>query len=87
MKWGEINCMEMEDEIKRLMKTLKDMKSIDRRSNVFMGIQEELKKWNTFLPLLTELKDPAMETEDGRHWKKLKELVKQDFTMDDGLEL
>ncbi len=72
MKWGEINCMEMEDEIKRLMKVLKDMKNIDRRSNVFLGIQEELKKWNTFLPLLTELKDPAMETDDGYLYKLFK---------------
>lgn len=68
--------MEMEEEIKRLGKILKDQKNIDRKSNVFLGINEELKKWTTFLPLLGELKDPAMETEDNRHWKSIKDLVK-----------
>jgi hypothetical protein len=34
-----------------------------------------LKKWGNFLPSLGELKDPAMVTEDGRHWKTLKDLV------------
>ena len=52
-----------------------------------MGINEDLKRWNTFLPLLGELKDPSMEAEDGRHWKKLKDLVKTEFEVDDSLEL
>jgi len=34
-----------------------------------------LKAWNIFLPLLGELKDHSMETEDGRHWKRLKDIV------------
>ena len=50
----------MEDEIKKLRKFLLDMINIDKRSNFFTGIGEELKKWSTFLPLLTELKDPSM---------------------------
>jgi len=76
MKWGSINTMEMEDEIKKLRKGLIDLRGIDKRSNAFLGISEDLKRWATFLPLLGELKDPAMDAEDGRHWKKIKDLVK-----------
>jgi len=76
MKWGNVNTNDMEDEIKKLKKTLLDQKSIDRRANAFVGINEDIKRWGTFLPLLGELKDPSMEVEDGRHWKKLKDIVK-----------
>lgn len=62
----------MDDEIKKFRKFLTDMKGIDKRSNVFMGIADDLKKWATFIPLLLELKDPAMNTPDGRHWKDVK---------------
>lgn len=34
-----------------------------------------MKKWNVFLPLMSELKDPSMETEDNRHWDKIKTLL------------
>ena len=68
--------MDMEDEIKKLKKGLLDQKAIDRRANAFVGINEDLKRWSTFLPLLGELKDPSMDVEDGRHWKKLKDIVK-----------
>lgn len=47
----------MEDEIKKLRKFLIDMKGIDKRSNVFTGISDDLRKWATFIPLLSELKD------------------------------
>lgn len=79
MKWGSINSMDMEDDIKKLRKGLTDLRGIDKRSNAFIGITEELKKWATFLPLLGELKDPSMNSDDGRHWKKLKVIVKKEF--------
>jgi len=87
MTWGHINTMEMEDDIKKLRKHLIDLKGIDKRSNVFQGIQEDLKRWATFLPLLSELKDPSMITEDHRHWIKMKSLVRKEFEVDDGLTL
>ena len=76
MKWGNVNTNDMEDEIKKLKKALLDQKAIDRRANAFVGINDDIKRWGTFLPLLGELKDPSMEVEDGRHWKKLKDIVK-----------
>lgn len=77
----------MEDEIKKFRKYLTDMKGIDKRSNAFVGISDDLKKWATFIPLLSELKDPAMNTADGRHWKEVKSVVKQDFAIGDDMEL
>jgi dynein heavy chain len=52
------------------------MKGIDKRSNTFVGISEDLRKWATFIPLLIELKDNAMNTPDGRHWKEVQVAVK-----------
>jgi len=75
----------MEEEVKKLRKMLVDQRGIDKRTNVYQGIFEDLKRWATFLPLLAELKDPAMQTEDDRHWKMLKELVRQDFVIDEEL--
>lgn len=66
----------MEDEIKKFRKFLLEMKGIDKRSNAFVGISDDLRKWATFIPLLLELKDHAMNTPDGRHWKEIKTVVK-----------
>ena len=51
------------------------MKGVDKRSNVFTGINDDIRKWSTFTPLLSELKDPSMNTTDGRHWKEVKTVV------------
>ena len=83
MKWGNINTMDMEDEIKRLRKALIDLRGIDKRSNAYLGITEQFKNWATFLPLLGELKDPSMNSSDGRHWKKIKDTVKKEFEVND----
>jgi dynein heavy chain len=76
MGWNDIKTMDMEDEIKKLKKEIMDMKNIDKRCNTYVGINNDLKNWATFLPLLGELKDPSIETEDDRHWNKIKDLVK-----------
>jgi len=79
--------MDMEDEIKKLRKGLTDMKGLDRKSKVYVGINDVLKNWATFLPLVGELKDPSMEVEDERHWKKVKQVVKKEFNVDSTLSL
>ncbi len=38
IKWGSIDSMQMEDDVKRLKKQLLDLKGIDRRSSTFAGI-------------------------------------------------
>jgi dynein heavy chain len=67
--------MAMDDEVKSLRKTLLEIKGVDRKSNTFLGISEDIKKWATFMPLLNELKDPSMLVEDGRHWAKVRKVV------------
>jgi dynein heavy chain len=87
MKFNNVNTMDMDDEVKKLRKQLVDIKGLDRRSNCFMGINDDIKKWGVFIPLLSELKDPSMDVEDGRHWNKVRKTVEKDFEIDDVLSL
>jgi hypothetical protein len=73
----------MEDEVKKLQKTLNDMK-VDRKANAFMGIKDEIKTWLVFLPLIAELAEKAMRP---RHWDMVKEKVGKQFTIDENLLL
>lgn len=82
-KWLEIAPYEMEDEVKKLMKTLKDMK-VDKKANAYIGIMDEIKKWLVFLPLIAELADKDMR---DRHWDDLKKKIKANFTIDENLLL
>ncbi len=87
LQYIKISPGEMEDEVKSLRKALLDIKGVDRKSNTFLGINEDIKKWATFMPLLNELKDPSMIVEDGRHWNKVKSLVKTQFEIDGSLTI
>jgi dynein heavy chain len=82
-KWLKTEPFEMEDKVKKLQKTLKDMK-VDKRANAYMGILEEIKKWLVFLPMIAELADQSMR---DRHWDMIKKKVGIDFTIDDNLLL
>jgi dynein heavy chain len=73
----------MEDEVKKLMKTLKDMK-IDKKANAYQGILDEIKKWLVFLPLIAELADDSMR---DRHWDMIKAKLGVQFTIDENLLL
>jgi len=81
--WEKTEPFEMEDEVKKLMKTLKDMK-VDKRANAYLGILEDIKKWLIFLPLIAELRDQAMR---DRHWNAIKAKVKSNFVVDNKLLL
>jgi len=70
-KWVSTKPGDMEDDVKKLMKTLREMK-VDKRCGAFTGIQDEIKKWLTILPLFTELADDAMRE---RHWDLLKKKI------------
>jgi dynein heavy chain len=82
-KWVETAPFDLEDEVKKLMKTLKDMK-IDKKANAYQGILDEIKKWLVFLPLIAELADDAMRE---RHWDMIKSKVGVQFVIDDNLLL
>lgn len=70
-KWVDTNPFDMEEDVKKLMKTLKDMKC-DKKCNAYLGILEDIKKWLVFLPLISELRDEAMRP---RHWNAIKAKV------------
>jgi len=38
----------MDDDLKRLRKELTDIKGVDRKSNAYAGLNEEIKNWSTF---------------------------------------
>lgn len=87
LKWSAINTGDIEDEVKKLRNGLMPIKISDRKCSSFMGISSDIKNWSIFIPMVSDLKDPSMEVEDQRHWKKVKSLVNQEFTLDDKLEL
>jgi dynein heavy chain len=82
-QWVKSNPSEMEDEVKNKFKALKEMRC-DKKCNTYIGIQEEIKKWLVFLPLISDLRDPSMR---DRHWTSLKAKVQKDFTVNDQLLL
>jgi len=73
----------MEDECKKLMRSLKEMK-VDKKQHAYNGILEDIKAWLIFLPLIGDLRDDAMR---DRHWQKIKDKVQKDFSVDDKLLL
>lgn len=73
----------MEDQVKKLQNTLKNMK-VDKRCNAYVGILDEIKKWLVFLPLIAELADKDMRP---RHWDDLKSKINANFVIDDKLLL
>ena len=78
---------EMEDIVKKMRQKLQPIKIADRKCNTFVGISEEIKRWSIFIPMVSDLKHDSMITPDGRHWKKVKDTVKQDFEVGDSLPL
>ena len=69
--WEATNPEEMDEITKKLEKQLKAMK-VDKRSNAYIGILEELKKWLKFILLVGPLRDPAMRE---RHWQTIRDKV------------
>jgi len=82
-KWEQTEPIEQEDQVKKLMKTLKDMK-VDKKANAYNGILDEIKKWLNFLPLIQELRDPSMRE---RHWDAIRDKVQVQFVIDENLYL
>mgnify|MGYP001013483964 CR=1 FL=1 len=87
MEWKDIQANEMEDETKGYQKTLTKMKGVDKKSSVFTGINKDIRNWLGFLPLISEMKNPAMTVDDDRHWSAIKEALKQDFVVEDDMKL
>lgn len=82
-KWVDTNPFDMEEEVKTNFKILKEMR-VDKKCNAYQGIQEEIKRWLVFLPLISELRDEAMRE---RHWQAIKDKVQKDFEVNETLLL
>lgn len=78
-KWADINANDMVEDLKGKNKTLTQIKGVDKKSNYFVGVQNDIKNWLLFLPLVEELKDKSMNQEDDRHWTKIRKILDSDF--------
>lgn len=85
LKFKNFDTNEKEDEIKRLKAGLTPIKVSDRKCSAFIGINEDIKKWSTFIPMLADLKDNSMNVADDRHWNKIRKEVKKDIKINDEL--
>ncbi|CAE7627494.1 ODA11 [Symbiodinium sp. CCMP2456] len=66
-RWGTVDALQMEDDVKANFKKLKEYK-VDKKVDVYVGMQEVIKRWVIFCPLVGELSDPSMRP---RHWSAL----------------
>ena len=82
--WLQTNSDEMEEEVKRLLATLKGMSKVDKRCNAYIGLLDECKRWLVLLPMVTSLRHPAMRE---RHWDTIREKSNASFVVDDKLVL
>jgi dynein heavy chain len=82
-KWLDTKPYDMEEDVKKLQKTSKDIK-VDKKCNAYFGLMQNIKSWLVFLPLIAELRDDAMRE---RHWQALKNEIKKDFEVDAKLTL
>lgn len=65
----------MQEDVKDLLKALKSIKGLDRKSNVAQGILKDIQNWSLFLPIIEDLKKDSMIVPDDRHWKEFKNIV------------
>ncbi|CAJ1331853.1 unnamed protein product [Effrenium voratum] len=82
-RWKTVDALQMEDDIKGNFKKLKEYK-VDKRLDVYVGMQEVLKRWVVFCPLVAELLDPSMRP---RHWTALVTLCGKPVTVTNDLLL
>lgn len=89
LEWKDIDPTFIQDEIKnQMLKPLNNIKKIDKKTNMtYRDFQKRLKQWETFMGLIAELKKPSMTVEDDRHWASVRNLVNDDFTLEDSLKL
>ena len=81
--WSNTRPYDMEDEAKKHMKNLKEMK-VDKKSAAYLGINDEIKKWLIFLPLIADLRDESMRI---RHWNAIRKKVGVEFDDPEKLSL
>ncbi|KAG9396803.1 Dynein heavy chain and region D6 of dynein motor [Carpediemonas membranifera] len=76
--WQEIDIEFMEDESKKMAKDIRGLDKALRAFDVFTSLETEVKNFLATLPLVADLKNPAMR---DRHWKQLMRVTRKDFTI------
>ena len=82
-KWNDISvevCEKLQEVAKFLAKDVKNMSRGAKMWPAHKGVEDTVKNMQTTLPLITDLKNPAMRE---RHWKQLARATGVSFAMDD----
>lgn len=82
--WTDVRVEEMEDGVKVLEKELKALDKNIRDTSAYKGLQTDLKNFMTSVPLVGDLRSPAMR---DRHWQLLMEATKKTFVIDEKFKL
>eukprot|EP00163_Fabomonas_tropica_P031151 TRINITY_DN730_c1_g2_i2.p1 TRINITY_DN730_c1_g2~~TRINITY_DN730_c1_g2_i2.p1 ORF type:complete len:4514 (+),score=1634.66 TRINITY_DN730_c1_g2_i2:234-13775(+) len=88
--WEEVDTEDMELACRNFAKDIKGLDKRIRIYNGYVGLESYVKNFLTTLPLVQELRSPAMRS---RHWKQLMTLtgvkftITQDFKLSDLLDL
>jgi dynein heavy chain len=89
IEWKDVDPGVISDEIKnQMLKPLNNIKKIDKKSNMaYKDFLKKLKQWEAFMGLIAELRKPAMQVEDDRHWNDVRAVLNEDFAIEESLKL
>ncbi|KAK9867723.1 hypothetical protein WJX84_004647 [Apatococcus fuscideae] len=82
--WKDIRTDIMEDGTKTFAKEVKALPKGVKDESVFKGLDQSLKNFATSVPLVADLRSPAMR---DRHWQQLMTTTKVNFAIDDKFKL
>ncbi|ETO26653.1 hypothetical protein RFI_10483 [Reticulomyxa filosa] len=77
-RWNDIDTEQLLNEVSKLNKRINGMDKEIRGWKAFQGLQDEVRRYQTVLPLINLLHSPTMK---DRHWKMLMDVTKTVFTM------
>ena len=78
--WNDINTEAMEDASKAFVKEVRAINKVIRDEDCYKGLDGMVKAFTTSLPLVAELRSPAMR---DRHWQALMAATKKQITLSD----
>jgi dynein heavy chain, axonemal len=78
--WNDINTETMEDASKVFVKEVRSINKVIRDEDCYKGLDGMVKAFTTSLPLVAELRSPAMR---DRHWAALMAATKKDINLAD----
>jgi hypothetical protein len=73
--WTQCKPDDMDFECKNQNKALREMK-VDKKSNTYMGIQDDIKKWLQFLMVISDVHSAGLRE---RHWDMVRKKVGVEF--------